>query len=80
MQSTIWRSSLKRRMCGDGWFGLWSNFASVTACATDEGHLMGYDWNGSRGRRMKIARFGTAVALAALPFAAPSVTSALRAL
>ena len=27
---------------------------------------MGYDWNGARGRRMKIARIGTAVALAAL--------------
>lgn len=30
--------------------------------------VMGYDWNGARGRRMKIARFGTAVALAALLF------------
>jgi len=28
--------------------------------------MMGYDWNGARGRRMKIARIGTAVALAAL--------------
>lgn len=27
---------------------------------------MGYDWTGRRERRMKIARFGTAVALAAL--------------
>ncbi len=27
---------------------------------------MGYDWNGARGHRMKIARYGTAVALAAL--------------
>ncbi len=27
---------------------------------------MGYDWDGARGRRMKIVRFGTAVALAAL--------------
>ncbi|KSV67028.1 hypothetical protein N185_31080 [Sinorhizobium sp. GW3] len=27
---------------------------------------MGYDWNGRRERRMKIARLGTAVALAAL--------------
>ncbi len=26
---------------------------------------MGYDWNGARERRMKIARIGTAVALAA---------------
>lgn len=25
---------------------------------------MGYDWNGTRGRRMKIARFGIAIALA----------------
>lgn len=28
--------------------------------------MMGYDWDGARGRRMKIARIGTAVALAAL--------------
>ncbi|KSV92800.1 hypothetical protein N184_22910 [Sinorhizobium sp. GL28] len=27
---------------------------------------MGYDWNGARGRRLKIARFGTALALATL--------------
>lgn len=27
---------------------------------------MGYDWDGARRRRMKIARIGTAVALAAL--------------
>ncbi len=27
---------------------------------------MGYDWNGARGRRMKIARYGTAAALAVL--------------
>lgn len=27
---------------------------------------MGYDWNGARGRRIKMARLGTAVALAAL--------------
>lgn len=31
-----------------------------------EEQIMGYDWNGARGRRMKIARIGTAVALAAL--------------
>ncbi len=34
--------------------------------AEREATLMGYDWNGRRERRMKIARFGTAVALAAL--------------
>jgi len=27
---------------------------------------MGYDWSGARGRRMKIVRLGTAVALAAV--------------
>lgn len=27
---------------------------------------MSYDWNGVRGRRMKIVRYATAVALAAL--------------
>lgn len=27
---------------------------------------MGYDWNGARWRRMKVARYGTAVALAGL--------------
>ena len=30
------------------------------------GNTIGYDWDGARGRRMKIARIGTAVALAAL--------------
>ncbi|MBP1873553.1 hypothetical protein J2Z19_003268 [Ensifer adhaerens] len=27
---------------------------------------MGYDWDGARRRRMKVARFGTAAALAGL--------------
>ena len=27
---------------------------------------MGYDWDGARWRRMKVARYGTAVALAGL--------------
>jgi len=27
---------------------------------------MGYDWDGARGRRMKLVRFGTAFALTAL--------------
>lgn len=36
---------------------------------------MGYDWNSSRGRRMKIARYGTAVALL-ISVAAQVVTQA----
>ncbi|WP_334197706.1 hypothetical protein QM996_19450 (plasmid) [Sinorhizobium chiapasense] len=41
--------------------------------------MMGYDWDGARGRRMKIARFGTAFALAALlvSVAAQVVTRAI---
>ncbi|CAN7632456.1 hypothetical protein ACI2KT_27050 [Ensifer adhaerens] len=40
---------------------------------------MGYDWNGARGRRIKMARLGTAVALAALlvSVAAEVVTRAI---
>lgn len=42
----------------------------VTGSAKEDvrrrGNMMGYDWSGARGRRMKIARYGTAVALAAL--------------
>ncbi|WP_336171732.1 hypothetical protein [Ensifer sp. MJa1] len=41
--------------------------------------MMGYDWDGARGRRMKIVRLGTAVALAALlvSVAAQVVTRAI---
>jgi len=41
--------------------------------------LMGYDWGGARWRRMKAARFGTAVALAGLLVAVATqvVTKAL---
>ncbi|SDA39537.1 hypothetical protein SAMN03159448_00198 [Sinorhizobium sp. NFACC03] len=41
--------------------------------------MMGYDWNGARRRRMKMVRFGTAVALAALlvSVAAQVVTRAI---
>ncbi len=33
---------------------------------------MGYDWNGARWRRMRVARYGTAVALAGLLVAVAS--------
>lgn len=41
--------------------------------------MLGYDWDGARRRRMKIARFGTAVALAA-PLAALTAQAVTKAL
>ena len=50
---------------GQGATSTESPWRTSTKCVTG-GDAMGYDWNGRRERRMKIARFGTAVALAGL--------------